>query len=264
MQITSQHNPRIKAAVKLRDRSGRDEQQRIIIDGSREIQRALEGGVHLLELYVLPERCDDLHRQHLVAAAQQHGVDVHEVPLSVMEKLSFGQRVDGLIAIAEPPVRNLGDFQPPAVGLVAVVEGAEKPGNIGAVLRTADAAGVRAVIVADGVTDVFNPNAIRASLGAIFTTPVYSVTSQDALAWLRKNQFRIFTARVDAKLNYTAVNFSGKAAVVLGSEAHGLTELWHADDVTAVQVPLLGAVDSLNLSATAAILFYEALRQRQP
>jgi TrmH family RNA methyltransferase len=155
-------------------------------------------------------------------------------------------------------IENLSGGRP----LIAVLVGIEKPGNVGAVLRTADAAGVGALIVADGGTDLYNPNAIRASLGAIFTLPVCAATSVQAIAWLRSNQCQIVAARVDGSTPYTQIDFRGPTAIVLGGEAHGLSDQWRGDDITAVSLPMLGRVDSLNVSATAAVLFYEALRQR--
>jgi TrmH family RNA methyltransferase len=261
MLITSVQNARVKAAARLRDRSGRDEQGRIIIDGVREISRALSAGVKIHELYVLPELCDDDESQRVLAAAKH--ADRLEVVRHVMGKLSFGNRVEGIVAVAEPPVRDLADLRLPADALVAVVEGAEKPGNLGAIVRTADAAGVAAVLVADGGTDLYNPNAIRASLGAIFTVPVFEATSAMALEWLRQERFRLFAARVDGAVEYTRVDLRGRAAIVLGSEARGLSDGWCGDDVIPIRLPLLGSVDSLNLSVTAAVLFYEALRQRR-
>jgi TrmH family RNA methyltransferase len=177
MQITSLHNPRIKAAVKLRDRKGRDEQRRIIIDGLREIGLAIAAGVKILELYRRTESSSDECSQ-LVAGAERAGAELIEVSPPVMEKLAFGNRAEGVVAVAAPPQRTLADLQLPAEALVAVVEGIEKPGNLGAILRTADAAGTSAVIVAGGVTDLYNPNAIRASLGAIFTVTVCSAGSR--------------------------------------------------------------------------------------
>jgi TrmH family RNA methyltransferase len=146
--------------------------------------------------------------------------------------------------------------------LVAVLEGVEKPGNLGAVLRSADAAGVSAVIVADGRTDLYNPNAIRASLGTIFTMPLCEAAGGDVLAWLRERRFSILAARVNGAVPYTAVDYRGPTAIVLGSEAAGLSSIWTGDDIQAVRLPMLGAADSLNVSTAAAVLFYEALRQR--
>jgi TrmH family RNA methyltransferase len=261
--ITSLQNPRVKAAAKLRDRKGRQEQQRIIIDGVREIGLALAGGTAIVELYWFPELCRDRQHQAVLEAARRGSAELIEVTPPVMEKLAFGSRVEGLVAVAAQPRRTLDTLSPASDALVAVVEGVEKPGNLGAVLRTADAAGVDALIVAGGVTDLYNPNAIRASLGAIFTVPVCEAASAAALDWLRAGRFRLLAARVDGQLDYTAADFRERTAIILGSEAAGLSPAWEAADITAVRLPLLGRVDSLNLSATAAVLFYEALRQRQ-
>jgi TrmH family RNA methyltransferase len=148
------------------------------------------------------------------------------------------------------------------VPLVAVLEGVEKPGNVGAVLRSADGAGVSALIVADAQTDLYNPNAIRASLGTIFSVPVAAAAAADTLTWLRHRGLAIFAARVDGAVPHTEADFRGPAAIVLGSEAKGLSATWTGPDVTAVRLPMAGVADSLNVSAAAAVLFYEALRQR--
>jgi TrmH family RNA methyltransferase len=263
MRITSTTNPRVKAAARLRDRQGRNDQQRIIIDGVREIGLAVASGIELIELYYFPELCRDEQHAALLTAAGAEKADQIEVTPAVMEKLAFGQRVEGVVAVARAPQRRLADLKLGEEPLIAVVEGVEKPGNLGAILRTADAAGVSALIVAEGGTDLYNPNAIRASLGAVFTVPVATAASQAALDWLRQNHFRLLAARVDGTTDYTAADYRGRTAILLGSEAHGLSELWRAEDITPIRLPLLGRVDSLNLSATAAVLFYEALRQRQ-
>jgi TrmH family RNA methyltransferase len=205
--------------------------------------------------------CHDREHEGVFSAARQARAEIIEVTPRVMEKIAYGQRVEGIVAVARPPERQLSDLKLSDQSLVAVIERVEKPGNLGAILRTADAAGVAAVIVADCRTDLYNPNAIRASLGAIFTVPVCAATSEETLTWLRQQGFRVFAARVDGSIEYTAANFRGRAALALGSEAHGLSPFWHASDITAVRLPMLGQVDSLNLSATAAVLFYEALRQ---
>jgi TrmH family RNA methyltransferase len=262
MQITSVHNPRVKAAARLRDRAGRDDQRRIIIDGFREISRALAAKVRLTDLYFVAEHCQSADHQRLISTAKQAGADLIEVTPQVMEKLAFGHRHEGLVAVAIPPGKTLSDLPNQPNALIAVIEGAEKPGNLGAILRTADAAGVAGVIVADGGTDLYNPNAIRASLGAIFTVPVCAATSEEALAWLRNHRYGLFAARVDGAIDYTAADYRKHTALILGSEAHGLTAHWRADDITSIRLPLLGQVDSLNLSATAAVLFYEAVRQK--
>ena len=284
--ITSIQNPRVKNAVRLRDRRHREKQGRILIDGSRELLRAIDAGVKLLETFVCRPLRENEDSGRLLAALPQSGGEVLEVSEAVFDKLAFGRRTEGVLGVAETPRATLASFIKPRPSvaprdatngrgfmdgrgilpenaLVAVLEGVEKPGNVGAVLRSADAAGVSALIAADPRTDLYNPNAIRASLGTIFTMPVCEATSDDALAWLRKNGFRIFAARVDSAVDYTEEDYRGPTAIVLGSEAEGLSSLWTGEDIQAVRLPMLGAADSLNVSATAAVLFYEALRQRK-
>jgi TrmH family RNA methyltransferase len=190
------------------------------------------------------------------------GAEILEVDERVFRKLAFGQRIEGVLGVARTPVAELADLTLPERPLIAVLEGIQKPGNLGAVLRSADATGLSAVILADGGTDLYNPNAIRASLGTIFTVPVAAASAEQTLAWLRQHELLIFATRVDAALSYTEADYRQPAAIVLGSEATGLTAAWSADDVTAIGIPMLGAADSLNVSVAAAVVFYEALRQR--
>ena len=272
--ITSPQNPRIKEAARLRDRRQREKQGRILIDGARELRRAIAGGVKLLETFVCEPLCVSEDAKALLAALPQCGGESLHVNEAVFEKLAFGQRAEGVLGVAEMPrptlemisklldSRRLTAAGDAPVPLVAVLEGVEKPGNVGAVLRSADAAGVGAVIVADGRTDLFNPNAIRASLGTIFSLPVCEAASSDASAWLRERHFTIFAARVDGAVPYMEADYRGPTAIVLGSEAAGLSPLWAGGDIRAIRLPMLGRADSLNLSATAAVLFYEAMRQR--
>ncbi|MFN0019423.1 MAG: TrmH family RNA methyltransferase [Pirellulaceae bacterium] len=266
--ITSLQNPRVKEAVKLRDRKGREQQGQILIEGIREISRALDAGIEITEAFVCEPLCLAQPAAELLTRVQQRKqTSLLFVNEQVMSKLAFGDRAEGLIAIAKLPQRSLGDLmggvKKKAPPFFAVVEGVEKPGNLGAILRTADAAGVNGLIVASGGTGLFNPNVIRSSLGAIFTVPVCAATSEETLTWLRKQKLRIFATRVNASLTYSEADFSAPCAVVLGSEAKGLTPQWVGSDVTPISLPMLGCVDSLNLSATAAILFYEAIRQRK-
>ena len=231
----------------------RQKQGRILIEGRRELARAVEAGVNILELFV-----HELPSEGLPDCA----AEIIDVSKPVFEKLSFGSRAEGVLAVAETPRPKLDEAELPDAPLVAVLEGVEKPGNVGAVLRSADAAGVSALIVADAGTDLFNPNAIRASLGAIFTVPTFAATAAETLDWLRRQKLNIFAARVDGSIPYAEADYRGGCAIVLGAEATGLTSTWTTDDTTAIRLPMLGEVDSLNVSATAAVLFYEALRQR--
>lgn len=261
-RITSVQNQRVKNAVRLRDRRGREEQQRMIIDGTREISRALDAGVQITEVFVCEGALDDSERA-IAKRAAEHGAAVYDVTSAIQSKLAYGDREGGLVAVASLPPRSLALLSVPSDALVAVLERVEKPGNVGAVARSADAAGVSAVLVADGGTDIFNPNAIRASGGTIFSLPVIPVTAEAALAWLRTAGFHIFATRVGSSERYWDAPLHGRSAIVLGNEAGGLSNLWVGEDIEAISVPQLGIADSLNVSVTAAILFYEALRQRE-
>jgi TrmH family RNA methyltransferase len=265
--ITSLKNPRVRDAVRLRDRRHREQQGRILIDGARELRRALGAGVRVLQIFACEPLCRSEDARHLLETLPVSGCEIFHVSESVFERLAFGQRAEGVVGVAEVPRPTLELLMPTGAAaamapLVAVLEGVEKPGNVGAVLRSADAAGVSAVIVADPRTDLYNPNAIRASLGIIFTLPVCESPGGEVLAWLRQRSFSILAARVDGAVPYTEVDYRGPTAVVLGSEAAGLSAVWAGNDITAIALPMLGAADSLNVSVTAAVLFYEALRQR--
>jgi TrmH family RNA methyltransferase len=215
-----------------------------------------------IEAFVCQELCDSDEARAALSAAKAAGAELFEVTPYVYVKLQFGERDDGLVVVAQTPRRLLADLRVPPQPLVAVLERIEKPGNVGAILRSADAAGVDAVIVADPGTDLFNPNTIRASLGTVFGDNVCEATTAETLAWLRQHQLRILAARPSATTEYTSANLRGPVAIVLGSEATGLTGAWNSADVTAVKLPMHGTADSLNVSTTAAVLFYEARRQR--
>jgi RNA methyltransferase, TrmH family len=260
--ITSLDNPRIKAALRLREGRHRRKQGRFLIDGLREIRRAALAGVTLVEVYFCQEKCRQSQRGILETMRESVPSEFVEVSPAVFEKLAFGNRAEGIVAVAEAPEWRLDGLDLPEMPLVAVIVGIEKPGNVGAVLRSADAAGVDAVIVVDGGTDLFNPNTVRASLGTLFTLPVREATTEETLAWLRRHELAILAARVDGAVPYTEVNYRRPTAIVLGSEAKGLDRAWAGDDITAIALPMRGEADSLNISVTAAVLFYEALRQR--
>jgi TrmH family RNA methyltransferase len=275
--ITSLQNTRIKQVVKLRDRRGRQLQGRIVIDGLREILHALAGDVHCAEAYVCPDLVASPEAEAVLRELDSRQVVRVDVSVKVWDKINFGNRQDGILVVAVPPERTLdGLTSLLAAGgdapLILVLDGVEKPGNIGAVCRTADASGVFAVILTDARTDLFNPNAIRASLGTIFRVPIVAAATQAAQRWLMQHQFQSFIARVDGEVEYDQVDLTQRCAVVLGSEASGVGPLWQSvgnhDDPrrtsqTPIRLPMLGTADSLNVSITAAVLSYEALRQKR-
>ncbi len=260
--ITSRQNQRVKDAVKLRDRQQRDRQGRCIIDGARELHRAIAAGVELLEAFVCEPLCQSQACREVLAKLDDTTAVVSYVTPEVFERLAFGDRAEGVVSVAATPKRELSEIVLPERPLIAVVEGVEKPGNLGAVLRSADGAGVSALVLADPRTDAYNPAAIRASLGTIFSMPCCTTTSLEALDWLRQQKIPIIAARTDGEIPYTEVDYSGGAAIVLGSEAAGLSDVWSGADITTTSLPMQGAADSLNVSATAAVIFYEALRQQ--
>lgn len=260
--ITSAQNRRFRAALGLKEARDRRQQGRILIDGAREISRALDARVAPIEAWVDSERMAGYEMQALEVRLEAAGCPVIEADARLLERLSYGERSTGLVLVAATPRRALDDLALGAAALVGVVDAVEKPGNLGAILRSADGAGISALLVTDPVTDLFNPNVIRASLGTVFTVPLGLASAGEAMTWLRARDLRLVTARVDAALDYTDADFTGPVAIVLGSEAEGLGDAWAGSDVTAVRVPMLGVADSLNVSATAAILFFEARRQR--
>jgi TrmH family RNA methyltransferase len=259
--ITSLTNPRVKAAVRLRDRRERESTGLTIIDGAREIRRALDAGIRVETAFVAP----DLVRSPdalVVEERLRHRPSTFEVSAAVLAKVAFGERSDGVVAVVAAPDRQLADLSLPAGALVLVVEGVEKPGNLGAVLRTADAVGADAVIAADARTDLFNPNAIRASIGTIFALPVVAASSGEVLDWLTAQGIRPVAALVEAPVTYLETDLRCPVAIVLGSEADGLSPTWRDPRVTPAAIPMLGVADSLNVSIAAAVLLFEAVRQR--
>jgi TrmH family RNA methyltransferase len=259
--ITSTKNPRIQSALELRDRRGREQARATLVDGTREVSRALAGGARVQELFVDEERLRG-DAPVVVDHARAAGARIVPVGGPVLDRLAYGERSDGLVAVVAIPDVAVERLVLPEDPLVVVLEAVEKPGNLGAVLRSADGAGADAVIAADPRTDLFNPNAIRASLGTIFTVPVAAGTSASVRACLDQAGARILAARVDGSSPYTDVDLTGPVALVLGSEADGLSGAWSGEGVTAIRLPMLGIADSLNVSITAAVLLYEARRQR--
>jgi TrmH family RNA methyltransferase len=262
--VSSRQNARFKAALALREAGERRDRRRILVDGAREIGRALECGVPLVEAWVATERVrSEAARQLLPRLAAS--APLVATTAELLARLAYGQRDEGLVAVFEMPPTDLERLSArlPERALVAVVEGVEKPGNLGALLRSADGAGVDAVIAADSVGDVWNPNAIRASLGTIFSMPLATCSSPEALAFLRDQGIAIVAAWVDGTIDYDRADLAGPVALVVGAESSGLTATWTGPDITRVAIPMLGLADSLNVSASAAVLFYEARRQRR-
>jgi TrmH family RNA methyltransferase len=253
--ITSKSNPKIKNVVKLQKSSERREQNRIIIEGRREIERAVACGFVVDTLFI----CNDILKESVNIAANY----VEEVTLEVFEKIAYREGSDGLLAVAIPKYADLKSFKPKKNPLIIVLETVEKPGNLGAIMRTADAAGVDAVIIADPRTDLYNPNAIRASIGTIFSVPLFACSSEECINWLRENEIKIYCTYLKASIDYLEADFRQGSAIVMGTEATGISDIWvDAADQNLI-IPMNGIADSLNVSVTTAIVVFEAIRQRR-
>ncbi len=264
--ISSLQNSRIKSLVKLGKRRERDDLRVTIVEGTREIGHALQAGVIPLEVYICPELITTAESRALVAAceglARQGQTTLLTVTPAVFAKIAYREDSGGLLLLVPYITCPLDKLPLPTNPFFAVIEGVEKPGNLGAILRTADAAGVNGVIVCAGATDVHNPNVVRASLGALFTVPIAEARTDQVIHWLQQQRIRIVAASPDGTCHYTAPDVTGPVAVVMGSEAHGLAPAWFAAADAVARIPMRGLVDSLNLSAATAILLYEVVRQR--
>lgn len=260
--LTSTANPRVKAAVALRDRRERDRTGLTVIDGAREVRRGLDAGVSVAEAFICEPLLAGPDARAVLDRLAMDGVTVHPVTEAVFGRVSFGERAEGIVAVVRIPALELENLVLPVDPLVVVVQAIEKPGNLGAVLRSADGAGADAVIAADVRTDPFNPNAIRASLGTAFSLPLVSASTPVAIEWLHGRGLRVVAARVDGERIYTDADLTGPLAIALGAEADGLTGAWSARGIESVRLPMFGVADSLNVSVTAAILLYESRRQR--
>ncbi len=263
--ISSVANPRLKAAAGLRDRRERTRTGRLLVDGAREVARALDAGVVVVEAFLPDPPSDDPEVTAVAARLAVGGVPLVRVAGAAFGRLAFGDRASGVVAVATAPSLLLDRLALPPSPLVGVLEDVEKPGNLGAICRSADGAGLDALIGATGSAapaDPWNPNAVRASLGTVFTVPLAVAPTPMVVRWLVERGLRVVAARVDGSLPYDAVDLRGPVAIVLGSEADGLGPGWDGADVTAVRLPMRGRADSLNVGAAAAVLFYEARRQR--
>ena len=249
--ITSVQNARIKHVVALQQKSSlRREEGLFVVEGQREIEHCIACGYEISELFVL----DTLDYTGSLPATR--------VSSQVYEKMAYRGSTEGLIAVARCKDHRLKDLNLKENPLIVVLESVEKPGNLGAILRTAEAAGVDAVIVCDPLTDLYNPNLIRASIGGVFCVPTAVCTSQECIAFLKEHGVRILTAQLQDSYEYYDYDMRQATAIVMGTESTGLTSQWREAADAHIRIPMLGRLDSLNVSVSAAILMYEAVRQR--
>lgn len=263
LEITSPANPRLKQLVGLRRRRARDEAGVTLVEGFEELGLALDAGVRPRTLFYSPELMLDAEEQlRVVDGLRASGVETVKVSRAAFEKVAYREGPDGFLALVSAGRSSLAELELSSAPLLLVCEGLEKPGNLGAMLRTADAAGVDAVIAVDPVTDWSNPNVVRGSKGTVFSVPVASATLDETLAWLREGGIRLVGTTPDTETLHTDADLTGAVAIAVGTEKFGLTdEALRAAEVR-VRIPMQGRVNSLNASAAAAIVIYEAVRQR--
>ncbi|MBO5667505.1 MAG: RNA methyltransferase [Lentisphaeria bacterium] len=263
ISITSAQNPALKHLVKLRDRRTRDKENLTILEGYRELTRSREYGMELVECYFSPEHFLGSNEFPLLEEIAASGVKVTRLAPHLLEKVTYRDRPEGLLAVAKMRKHELSQLPEFDAPLYLVAETIEKPGNLGSMLRSADAAGADALIVCERKTDLYNPNVIRASTGAIFSVPVGVCDNASALDYLRKRNIKILAATPHTDFKYTDVDLTQGVAVVVGAEQTGLTDFWMEQADLKVNIPMLGKIDSLNVASAATILLYEAARQRK-
>lgn len=258
-QILSVQNSYIKQLVQLQEKSkARKTSGTFLIEGQREIELALKGNYSLQTILFLPE---------IISAAEldqflPNAVERIEISKEVYTKLAYRDSTEGIIGIARSKNLTFSDLKLPNNPLILVLEAIEKPGNLGAMLRTADAANIDLVIVADAKTDLYNPNTVRSSVGCLFTNTVVVGSSAEAIEFLKAKNIHIFAATLQNSTNYYSQNFTLPTALAVGSEARGLTQIWRDNATQNIIIPMEGQIDSMNVSVAAAILIFEAKRQR--
>lgn len=258
-KITSVQNPKIKNIVKLQQKSSeRRKQNLVVIEGMREISLAIKSGIQFKTLFI----CPNIISIDVVMTNVNINVQRFEISTEIFEKLAYRDSTEGVIALVEPQQLKLENIKLQENPLVIVLESVEKPGNLGAILRTADAAKVDAVIICDPLTDIYNPNIIRSSVGCVFTNQVIACSTDETINWLKENGIKSYAAALTANKYYHEKDFTQPTAIVIGTEADGLTEKWLKGADEQIIIPMSGEIDSLNVSTSTAILVFEAMRQR--
>ena len=259
-KITSLQNPKIKLLLQLQQKSSeRRKAELFVVEGRRELMHCMEAGYEVDTVFWCPSV--EVGTEPIPSLPE--GVRLFEVSKDIYERVAYRGSTEGIIAEVRARQQSLADLQFGASPLVVVVERVEKPGNLGAILRSADAAGVDAVIVCDPLTDLYNPNLIRSSIGGIFSVPCVACTSEECIAFLKQRGIQILTAQLQDSHLYYDTDMRRPTAIVMGTEATGLTDQWREAADAHIRIPMLGRIDSLNVSVSAAILMFEAVRQRQ-
>lgn len=256
--ITSTQNPKVKSLLSLEKPRERRRQQLFIIEGKKEIGLALEAGYKIGNLFY----CVDIFPERDLRSLRIEDKFLVPVTQEVFDKIAVRENSGGVIAVAEMKTHRLDDIQLSRNPLVLILESVEKPGNLGAILRTSDAAGVDAVIICDPQTDFYNPNVVRSSLGCVFTKQIASATSEETIAWLKANNIETFCTYLKASKPYNEVDYKRPSAIVMGTEATGLSDVWVKNSSANIIIPMQGKIDSMNVSTAAAVVVFEAMRQR--
>ena len=257
-QITSVQNPFIKSLVLLQEKSkARKQTGTFLIEGQREIELAQKGGYEIETILFLPEISSENEAQKLSRSAE-----LIEISKEVYQKLAYRDTTEGILAIAKSKNLSLAELNLGENPLILVAEAPEKPGNIGAILRTADAANLDAVIIANPKSDLYSPNIVRSSVGCLFTNNIATGTTEEIIAFLKARNISIYCATLQNSTGYHTQNYTTPTALVVGTEATGLTQEWRDNATQNIIIPMQGAIDSMNVSVAAAILIFEAKRQR--
>ncbi len=257
--ISSAANPHVKRLLSLRHKASvREAEALFVVEGWREFGHCLKAGLTVEAVYVCPEIAGD----SMAFLEGYGGTAPFLLTPAIYAKVAYRGGTEGIVAVVRQRLLRLEDIPLSKTPLVVVLEGVEKPGNVGAVLRTADAAGVDAVVVCDSPADIYNPNTIRSSVGALFTVPTVTTSSEECIAWLRGKGMRILTAQLQDSVPYYSTDMTLPTAIAFGSERDGLTPLWREASDAHIRIPMLGSQDSLNISVSAAVLLFEAVRQR--
>ena len=259
-EISSLQNPIIKHILLLKNKSKqRNIEGVFIVEGHRELDLAIKGGYIIRSILFEPNLFDE----SLIGAYKTKGTEIIQITSKVYNKIAYRGSTEGIFAIAESKSHKLEDLKLGSNPLILVAEALEKPGNIGALLRTADAAHVDAVIIADQRTDLYNSNVIRSSVGGIFTVSIAVATSEETIGFLKERSIPIYSAVLQESMTYIDIDFCGASALVVGPESTGLSEIWRSAADKKIQIPMLGDLDSMNVSVAAGILLFEAKRQRK-
>ena len=259
-QITSVQNPFIKSLIQLQEKAKvRKQTGTFLIEGKREIELALKGGYELETILFLPEIISDREIKNFVKSSE---VEIIEISKEVYQKLAYRDTTEGILAIAKTKSLALSDLKLSKNPLILVGESLEKPGNVGAILRTADAANIDAVIIVNPKSDLYNPNIVRSSVGCLFTRQIAVGTTEEVIAYLKGNNINIYSATLQDSTEYHTQNYTTPTALVVGTEATGLSEKWRTESTKNIIIPMQGEIDSMNVSVAAAILLFEAKRQR--